>query len=236
MVDKPAGLLVHPSKPNGKPTLLDGLRQLLCYEIVNGGDVGIVNRLDRETSGIVLISKSSTVSRDLTFSMASRQVRKEYLALCFGWPEVDHFTVELPIRRLGEVRHSRVWLQRCVDEGGKPARTEITVLKRFLRHDGEPFSLVQARPFTGRTHQIRVHLAHAQYPVIGDKLYARGENWYLQFVEAGWSAEMETALWLSRQALHSARLTFEFRGKTFDFHCPLPAYLDNLILNSQEKK
>ncbi len=228
-VDKPAGLLVHPTKPGGPPTLLDGLGQLLVYEIANGGQVGIVNRLDRETSGVVLAAKTAVAARELGRAMKSRSVRKLYVALCFGWPREERFEVDEPLRRVGEVVESKVWLKRGTGFGGQEAKTRFAVLQKFRNGAGEEFSLVAAEPETGRTHQIRVHLAHAGVPVVGDKLYARGEEWYLRFVDGGWTAEMEGVLRMRRHALHSLAMGFVFCGKEHLVISSLPADMASFL-------
>ena len=98
-VDKPAGLLVHPTRPGGPPTLWDGLRALLGYELVNGGQVSIVNRLDRETSGVVVVAKTRGAARAAGLEMEARRVAKNYQAMVFGWPPWDELEVDAPIIR-----------------------------------------------------------------------------------------------------------------------------------------
>lgn len=208
-VDKPAGLLAHPTKPGGPVTLWDELKGLLSYELANGGQVSLINRLDRETSGVVLVAKSAPAARAAGLAMQRGEIRKDYLALVFGHPAWEETEVDAPIARQGEVEPSRVWLRRCIHAAGVPARTRFQVLSRHERPGGKAFSLVRAQPLTGRTHQIRVHLAHAGHPVVGDKLYADGEGHYLDFVASGWSPRMEAALWLPRHALHCAAMALD---------------------------
>ena len=114
-VDKPAGLLVHPTKPGGPRTLWDGLCELLGYELATGVRVSLVNRLDRETSGVLLVAKDKRAARAAGMAMQRGEIRKEYLALVFGWPEWDEKAIEGPIVRLGEVASSPVWLERTVN-------------------------------------------------------------------------------------------------------------------------
>ncbi|MFM8231057.1 MAG: RNA pseudouridine synthase, partial [Chthoniobacterales bacterium] len=115
--------------------------------------------------------------------------------------------VDAPIIRQGEVRDSKIWLKRCVDQRGAEARTELHVQKRFVS-GGRPMALVRAVPLTGRTHQIRVHLAYAGFPVVGDKIYGAREEAYLEFIETGWTPKLAAELVLPRHALHACALAF----------------------------
>ncbi len=231
VLDKPAGLLVHPTKPGGPPTLWDGLRELLAYEIVNGGQVSLINRLDRETSGVVLVCKTSAAARRCAMAMERGRIWKEYLAIVRGWPERDVFEIDAPILRLGEVAESRVYLKRAVHPGGAAALTRFRVEKR-LDHESGPLALVRCWPVTGRTHQIRVHLAYAGHWVIGDKLYGPDDRHYLDFIEHGWTAEMARALVLPRQALHSAVLGVTLDSVDHRWEAPLPADMRKLLVVS----
>ncbi|MBJ7258657.1 MAG: RNA pseudouridine synthase [Chthoniobacterales bacterium] len=208
VVDKPAGLLTHPTRPDGAPTLWDGLRALLAYELANRGQLSIITRLDRETSGLVLLALSSARARVFGMAMQRGGIGKEYAAIVRGAPDWDEMSVDAPIIRQGEVRDSKVWLKRCVDGSGAEARTEFRVEKRFIRQ-GEEMALVGARPLTGRTHQIRLHLAHAGFPVVGDKIYGGREEAYLEFIETGWTPKLARELLLPRHALHACGLSFE---------------------------
>lgn len=231
-VDKPAGLLVHPTKPGGPPTLWDGLRELLSYEVVNGGQVSLINRLDRETSGVVLVAKTAAAARACAMAMERGRVRKEYMAVVLGWPEAEEFTVDAPLLRLGEVAETRVYLKRTVHPAGAHARTRFRVERRGHDAAGRPIALVRAWPLTGRTHQIRVHLAHAGFPVVGDKLYV-DDRFYLEFIERGWTAGMARALGLERHALHSAGLEVEFDGALHRWQAPVPADMQGLFGDRQ---
>ena len=208
VVDKPTQLLIHPSKPDGTRTLWAELRQLLAFEIANGGQVSVVNRLDRETSGIVLVAKTAAAAREFGLVMQSHQVSKEYHAIVWGWPEWDCKTVDAPIIRQGRLAHSAVYLKQTIDARGSEAVTEFHVEKRFRTKttNGELFSLVKAHPLTGRMHQVRVHLASLGHSIVGDKIYGPNERFYLQFIERGWTPELARQLLLDRHALHSSRL------------------------------
>jgi 23S rRNA pseudouridine1911/1915/1917 synthase len=222
VVDKPPLLEVHPSKPGRGLTLWDGLRELLAYEIVNGGQVSIINRLDRETSGLTLVAKSHESARRLGLEMMARRVEKEYLAITWGWPEQDEFAVDAPLLRRGEREPSRIYVMQMVHADGAEARTRFRVERRLTRPstNGERFALIRAYPETGRTHQIRVHLAHAGHPIIGDKIYGPDEGCYLEFIETGWTPALAKKLLLRRHALHSTTLRLPTLGLAWT--SPLP--------------
>lgn len=223
VVNKPAGLLVHPTKPDGPWTMLDGLRELLAYEMHTGGQVSLINRLDRETSGLVLIAKRAEAASRCAKAMQAGRIHKEYLAIAEGWPESDEFTVDEPLLRLGEVAESRIYLKRAAHPDGQPSVTRFRVEERGRFADGVRFSRIRAWPLTGRTHQIRVHLAHAGFPLFGDKIYGPDDRLYLEFVRTGWTENLAKRLRFPRHLLHSARLRLEYEGQMFDWTSLPPA-------------
>ncbi len=229
VVDKPPFLLTHPTKPNGAPTLWKLLQQLLAFEIASGGQVSIVNRLDRETSGLVLVAKTSEAARKFGMLMQERRLRKEYLAVVWGWPEWQTKVVDAPLDRQGEHQKSEIWLKQMIHPAGAPAQTEFHVERRFIKSESsgtDKFSLIRAVPRTGRTHQIRVHLASIGHPIVGDKIYGPDEQLYLRFIETGWTAELEQRLLLPRHALHSAKLAIV--GE-IEWESPLPVDLAEFV-------
>lgn len=259
VVDKPAFLLTHPTKPDQRTTLWKELRELLAFEIANGGQVSIVNRLDRETSGLVLVAKTSTAARRFGLLMQEHRLRKEYLAIVLGWPEWETKIVDAPMDRQGKHQPSVIWLKQMIHPAGAPALTELRVEKCFAKSQvefssltsAEPsppsspsgkgsreaaragatdkFALIHAVPKTGRTHQIRVHLASLGYPVVGDKIYGPNEQLYLEFIETGWTPKLERELLLPRHALQSSKLAIE---NEHEWTSQLPAELARFVDNS----
>ncbi len=222
VVNKPPHLQAHPSKPDGTFTLWHGLRELLAFEIANGGQISIINRLDRETSGLMLIAKNATAARKFSRLMQRQRIHKEYLAIVWGWPEQDVYEIDAPLARKGDHEPSRIYLKQCVHPAGAPAQTTVRVEQRFTREtsNGGHFSIVRALPHTGRMHQIRVHLAHIRHAVVGDKIYGPAEENYLTFIDTGWTPDLAQSLLLPRHALHSAVLRVE--DDELEWRSPLP--------------
>ena len=223
VVDKPAPLQIHPGGMNGARTLWHGLKDLLAYEMANGGQVSIINRLDRETSGTVLVAKHQKAARLFGMAMQERRIHKTYHAIVHGWPEWETLDLHAPILRKGEVKESAIWVKQMVHDDGTPCQTQFRTLRRMEHERAGKLALVEARPVTGRMHQIRVHLSHLGLPVLGDKVYGLDERCYLEFIDTGWTPELEKKILFSRQALHSQRLEVaaaEFSGA---WECDPPA-------------
>ena len=224
VVNKPAPLIVHPANLKPEPTLLGGLEQLLAFEIQNGACLGIITRLDRETSGVVLVAKHTAAARELGWIFERRQAHKEYLAIVSGWPEADAWECDAPILRAGELGPSAIWVRQVVSPQGRDCRTRFVVEQRFERGEGK-FARVRCFPETGRMHQIRVHLANAGYPIMGDKLYSGDGAEYLEWMAHGWTPELAQRLVLPRHALHAAALEIPWAGQQVRWEAELPKEL-----------
>jgi 23S rRNA pseudouridine1911/1915/1917 synthase len=226
VVEKPPFLLVHPTKPGSVRTLWGELKQLLAFEIANGGQVSIVNRLDRETSGLVLVAKNGSSARRFGLLMQEQRIAKEYLAIVWGWPDWETISVDAPLARQGAHVPSPIWLKQMIHPAGAPARTDFRVEERFASAGGERFAIIRAFPKTGRTHQIRVHAASLGHAIVGDKIYGPDEMLYLEFIKTGWTPKLERQLLLPRHALHSAALEIKGGEKwTSDLPSDLAAFI-----------
>tara|TARA_B100000609_G_scaffold190213_1_gene177903 strand:+ start:44 stop:541 length:498 start_codon:yes stop_codon:yes gene_type:complete len=156
--------------------------------------------------------------------MERREVQKEYLAIVSGRPEWERQRVAEPILRKGEVGESRIWIKQVVHPDGKYAATDFEVVRRFENAHGY-FAVVRARPETGRTHQIRVHLNTLGHPIVGDKIYGPSEDCYLEFIENGWNRRLENLLYLPRHALHASRLLIPDKTGGLDWSSSMPPAL-----------
>ena len=211
VINKPADLVCHPSKNGPMSSLIGRVRLYLGAE----SRPHLVNRLDRETSGVTLVAKTDDAARTLRQLWESREVEKEYLAIVHGHVAKDSGVIDAP---LGKDEASRVAIKDCVRLGGQPSQTEFFMERRF-EVSGAAFSLLRVQPRTGRKHQIRIHLAHIGHPIVGDKLYGGDEDLYLSLVERRLNDEQKQKLILPHHALHASALRFHWRGKRVEFSC-----------------
>lgn len=215
VINKPAGLVVHPGAGQPAGTLVNGLlyRWPELKALPRGG---LLHRLDKDTSGLLLVARSDVAHTRLVRDLQARAITREYRAVCNGRLTAGG-RVEAPVGR-HPVQRTRM----AVTERGRPAVTHYRVLTRFAAH-----SFIALRLETGRTHQIRVHMAHVGHPLVGDPLYGGRPRF-----PAGASAQCREALAsFRRQALHAGRLGFSHpvTGQALEFHAPLPADLGELL-------
>jgi 23S rRNA pseudouridine1911/1915/1917 synthase len=215
----------------------------------------LVNRLDRETSGVVLIAKNSETAGELGKILESRAIQKEYLAIVHGHVAAGQGTIDAP---LGKDEGSIVAVKDCVRPDGALSQTEFFVERRFARPvvqwAGEQFplsarwtggegrgevgfSLLRLRPHTGRKHQIRIHLAHIGHPIVGDKLYGGEEDIYMALVQNRLTPEQRAILIFENQALHARSVKFHWRGQPVEFSCePEPWFTEFIATETQRTR
>jgi len=206
VVDKPVGLVVHPGSGNPHGTLLNALLHH-APQVAELPRAGIVHRLDKDTSGLLVVAKTLTAYTDLVRQLQARTVKREYLALVYG--ELDHpGTVEAPLARDPFNR-----TKRTVHAMGKPAVTHYEVIERF-----PGVTLLRCRLETGRTHQIRVHMQHIGHPLVGDTVYSAGRRGHMKIP-------------FPRQALHAERLglVHPVSGEYLQWETPLPPDFASLL-------
>lgn len=211
IINKPFDMVVHPAKGHWSGTLVNALAFHFSALSKAGGEYrpGIVHRLDRDTSGAILVAKEELTHRALSMQFETRQVFKEYVAITQGTLDRDSDYIE---RRIGHHPHDRVKMIATDDsERGKEASTFYEVLERFAG-----YTFVRCQPRTGRTHQIRVHLAAIGHPLVGDDVYGRGRTWPGSQLAEG------------RPFLHASELGFEHpaTGEAVGFTSPLPPDLE----------
>lgn len=190
VIDKPSGLTVHPTHTTREPTVVNCLihryQNLPIYD--DDFRQGIVHRLDKNTSGCLVVARTERAQKGMIQLFANRTVRKEYRALVAGIPRSDTFTITLPIRRHPTHRHKMT----ADDHEGRHAISHVTLIEKF----SAPAALLAIRIETGRTHQIRVHLSHVQHPVIGDDLYGKA------------TAPLAHIIGVERCMLHAFKISF----------------------------
>jgi len=208
VVNKPKGLVVHPANGNPDGTLVNAL-MAICKDTLSGigGEIrpGIVHRLDKDTSGILVIAKNDETHINLSNQIKNREVKKTYIALVRGNVQANEATIDMPIARSTQDRKKM-----AVNKNGKNAITHFKVLKRY----GD-YTLLQVNIETGRTHQIRVHMAQIGHPVVGDSVYSSGKNKF----------------GIEGQCLHAKSLDFRhpITGENMHLEAEMPEYLKNVI-------
>jgi 23S rRNA pseudouridine1911/1915/1917 synthase len=221
VVDKAAGMIVHPAKGHWEGTLASALAHHFGALSGRGGPSrpGIVHRLDRDTSGVIVIAKNDQAHEALAAQFKARQVEKEYVAIVAGVPDRDRDVIDEPIG--DHPTHREKKAIRRDDATARPAVTGYEVVERFVG-----FALLRVKPQTGRTHQIRIHLARIGFPVLCDRLYGgRARLSEGDLVPKGDTAQSIERPLLERQALHAHRLRFAHptSGDRLTFESPLPA-------------
>ncbi|MEJ2432578.1 MAG: RluA family pseudouridine synthase [Pseudolabrys sp.] len=229
VIDKPAGLVAHPAAGHAKGTLVNALIAHCGDSLSAIGGVkrpGIVHRLDKDTSGLMVAAKTDHAHQELARQFEQKlegPLERAYLAFVWGAPDQPRGVIDAP---LGRHPHARD--KRSVRKGGRGAVTHWQVLERYTGPDGKPVaSLIECTLETGRTHQIRVHLAHIGHPILGDETYASGFKTKVARLTPAARAALEA---LGRQALHAYQLGFEHpeTGESLDFRSELPADLARL--------
>ena len=214
VVNKPKGMVVHPGNGNVDGTLVNAI-MAKCEGSLSGigGEIrpGIVHRIDKDTSGLLIVAKNDKAHVNLSEQIKAHKVKKTYIALVRGVVKEDEATIDMPI---GRSKTDRKKMAVCKD--GKNAVTHIKVLKRW-----EHYTLLQVNIETGRTHQIRVHLSYIGYPIIGDYTYSNGKN---EFGVVG-------------QCLHAQKLEFKHptTNKIMELEAPLPEYFQEIIQKLDNK-
>ena len=208
VVNKPKGMVVHPANGNPDGTLVNAIMSI-CKDSLSGigGEIrpGIVHRLDKNTSGAIIIAKNDKAHINLSEQLKNHEIKKTYIALVRGVVKENNATINMPIGRSKKDRKKM-----DVDKNGKEAITHFKVLKRY-----KDCTLLEINIETGRTHQIRVHLSHIGYPIIGDEVYSNGKN--------KWN--------IVGQCLHAKSLDFKhpITGKNMHIEAPIPEYFENII-------
>jgi 23S rRNA pseudouridine1911/1915/1917 synthase len=213
VIDKPAGLVVHPAPGHWHDTLVNAL-VARGTTLAGGaeGRPGIVHRLDRDTSGLMIVAKTDLAHRRLGAAIAARRVRRSYAALAWGHLDAGAVRIDAPV-----ARHAQNRKRMTISPQGRLARTDASVVARF-----EVADLLRLELHTGRTHQIRVHLEHLGHPIVGDPVYGGGGSRRISGPPRRTAERLERAT--PRQALHAAALAFRHpvSGAPLEFHAEWP--------------
>ena len=205
LFDKPSGVLIHPQNRKTPYSLIDELK----YQF--GKDANIAHRIDQETSGLVLCARNKESERDIKMMFEQRDMKKKYLALVHGELK-DDMCIEVPLLRR-EDNSAIVRMVVKVHEDGKPSKTDIKPLKYFKERN---MTLVECSPYTGRQHQIRVHLFHVKHPIVGDPIYGQREQDIVRFLDKELDDKERIKLsGAARLLLHASELEFELYEKTY---------------------
>ena len=221
VIDKPAGMVVHPAAGHRSGTMVNALLHAVGDLSGIGGVLrpGIIHRLDKDTSGLMIVAKNDAAHRVLAEELRQRRVRRRYLTACWGHTGEESFAVDAPVGRLPTDRK-----RMGVVEGGRRAVTHFRRIERWPAAD-----LLEAQLETGRTHQIRVHLLHLGHPVVGDESYGTGRERGFSGGSRSWALEL--ARRTPRQFLHAAHLRFRHprSGEDLRFSAPLPPDLAEVV-------
>ena len=215
VINKPKGMVVHPANGNPDGTLVNAI-MAICKDSLSGigGEIrpGIVHRLDKDTSGIIIVAKNDKAHINLSEQIKDHKVKKTYIALVRGIVKENEATINMPIGRNEKDRKKM-----AVTKKGKEAITHFKVLQRY-----DKYTLLQVNIETGRTHQIRVHLSQIGYPIVGDEVYSNGKN--------EWN--------IKGQCLHAKSLEFThpITGETMHLEAELPEYFENIIKGLENRK
>jgi len=224
VVNKPPGMVVHPAKGHWAGTLTSALQYHFDQLSTAGGASrpGIVHRLDRDTSGVIVVAKTDQAHLKLAAQFEGRTVEKEYFAICAGVPNLDRDVIDAPIGA-HPYQREKMAIRHAGDETSRPAETFYEVAERF-----QGFAAVVAKPKTGRTHQIRLHLGSIDCPVLCDRLY--GGRAVITMGEVSRDHRDATVL-LDRQALHARRIKIDhpITGERMEFEAPLPDDINRVL-------
>jgi 23S rRNA pseudouridine1911/1915/1917 synthase len=218
LVNKPAGMLVHPTGDFFVWALIG-----LFKTAYPNHRVDLVHRLDRETSGALLLTKNVEANSFLKKQIIQHRVQKIYLAVVMGIPEWEEIDVKEPI---DVIPNSSLRLRRGIVEGGSFCHTKFVVEKRIKNK----YSLIRCHLYTGRTHQIRVHLEHLGHPILGDKIYGHSNDFYIEYLQKGLSMKMVQEWVFHRQALHACDIFFPHpKGGHKRIKVPLPEEIQKVV-------
>lgn len=218
IVNKPAGWLVHPTRPDGTFTLIDWLREQLPGEFLS-----LVSRLDRETSGLLLVARGKEHASLFGKMQQRREIHKTYQAIVHGRPP-DSGVIDAPLDRLGKHQPSRIYIRQAVVPGTYPALTAFKTLGTRHHPEHGEISLVEASPKTGRLHQIRAHFDHLGFPVLNDKIYGKNDDFFLSYIDKA----KENNDKIGRHCLHSAKIELNIGAELIAVQIGIPEDMDEI--------